>query len=155
MSNNVVTVIRPTYSREITLLSPDHTGLIGPHPITSRENLVDVAARLGSYFFSPSALRGFSSRVMKDIFRAGQECGYFVTSERDEGGTTPRRYTVRRYAVTRTRSGAPMLSIDNIGDFGEHGTRRGALAMARHYREREQGGLDILTASGHRYTFAA
>ena len=132
--------------------------LIGPHPINTVEDMRDTAERAGSFYFSPDTMRFFSSRIMSDIFPTGLERGYFVTSERDTAGAAwdgARRYTVRRYFVTRNTNGAPWFDVDNVGEFGEHATRRGALRDARHYSKRERAGLNILTSSGYLYTAAA
>ena len=80
---------------------------------------------------------------MKDIFPAGQECGYFVTSERDmdaHNGPGPRRYTVRRYSMTRTPSGAPRFNVDNHSEFGGYATRAAALRSARDAARAERAG---------------
>lgn len=121
--------------------APDE--LIGPHPINTVEDMRDTAERAGSFFFSPKTMRAFSSRVMKDIFPTGLECGYFVTSERDMDaydGPGPRRYTVRRYFVTRTFSGAPRFDVDNVSEHGEHATRAAALRSARDAARAERAG---------------
>ena len=135
MSNNVTTPAAPT-----TTAPAD---LIGPHPINTIEDMRDAAERTGSFYFSPKTLRAFSSRIMSDIFPTGLERGYFVTSERymdAYDGPGPRRYTVRRYSVTRTPSGAPWFDVDNVSEFGEHATRAAALRSARDAARAERAG---------------
>ena len=117
--------------------------LIGPHPINTVEDMRDTAERAGSFFFSPDTMRFFSSRIMSDIFPTGLERGYFVTSERDTAGAAwdgVRRYSVRRYNVTRRADGAARFDVDTVGELGEHATRAAALRSARDAARAERAG---------------
>lgn len=81
------------------------------------------AAR-GGYFFSPSSMRFFGSRILSPVFPGG----VFITSERDTTGAAwdgARRYTVR---VCR-----PDGDIDTLSEFGQFSTRAAAISWARGY----------------------
>jgi hypothetical protein len=73
----------------------------------------------GGYFFEPSSMRFFSSRVHSDLYGG---C-VFVTSERNTYSNNPRAYTVRMI----TSSG----HIETIGDFQGFSSRYGAHAYAK------------------------
>ena len=67
--------------------------------------IVQAVQGAGSHFFSPSAMRFFSSRVSQsgwEIDLGGGDVQYIlVTSERDTyRDTNPREYTVRWFIVT-------------------------------------------------------
>lgn len=71
-------------------------------------------ARNGYYFFSPSTMRGFNSRVHDAVYGG---C-VFVTSERNDipyCAPQPRVYTIR---VMRANG-----SIDTYGNMGDYATR--------------------------------
>lgn len=54
----------------------------------------------GQYFFSPSTLRFFASRIGQEVYE-GLGGVYFTTSEQfrpSSGPAGPRRYTVRQFA---------------------------------------------------------
>lgn len=82
-------------------------------------------ADAGLYFFSPGALRFFSSRVSARCIVAADGRAYFVTSEqfRSTRGNGPRLYTVR---VADPETGR----IDDVGGFQWHETARSAWAAA-------------------------
>lgn len=74
------------------------------------------------YFFTASAMRFFSSRVLWDSLTQSAGAWLFITSERYE--TEPRRYTLHSWTK---ESG-----IDTLGDFQEYTTAaaaRKALAL--------------------------
>lgn len=84
----------------------------------SVEDLRRKVTRSGSHFFSPGAMRFFSSRVSGELF-GGR---FFVTSESD--GDNPRRYTVR-YVYDYEGD----LSTQDLG-FQRFATLSGAKALA-------------------------
>lgn len=100
--------------------------------------IIDIAtikrinADKGKFFFSPGAMRFFSSRVAQyaycpdDMSRA-----YFVTSEQFTGSdrkTQPRRYTVRVMDMTTGDVTEPHGHADG---FQEYASRNGADREAR------------------------
>ena len=86
-------------------------------------------AQQGRYFFSPSTLRSFGSRI-QDLPPYGG-C-VFVTSEADFHGTN-RRYSVR----VMNKDG----SIDTWGDFRDYGTRAEAHREAQWLGEQVRKGF--------------
>lgn len=86
----------------------------------------------GGYFFSPAALRLFSSRILSPVFPGG----VFVTSERDRGarilgGYVPPAWGGERRYTVRVCDGAG--DILPASDFGQFATRREALNWAKGY----------------------
>ena len=76
------------------------------------------------YFFAPSTMRFFGSRILSPVFPGG----VFVTSERDPAGVAwggERRYTVR----VCDEAG----DIDTVSDYGQFSSRNEALSWARGY----------------------
>lgn len=80
----------------------------------------------GGYFFSPSAMRFFSSCILSPVFPGG----VFVTSERDNGPAPAAWNGERRYTVRVCR---PNGDIDTVSEFGQFDTRAAALSWARGY----------------------
>ena len=84
--------------------------------------------RRGGFFFSPSTMRFFGSRILSPVFAGG----VFVTSERD----TPRVpgpaawNGERRYTVRVCDSAGDILPAS---EFGEFATRDAAIAWAKEY----------------------
>jgi hypothetical protein len=68
------------------------------------------------YFFTASAMRFFSSRVLWDTLTESAGAWLFITSERYD--SEPRRYTLH----TWTKDGG----IDTLGEFQEHATATAA-----------------------------
>lgn len=83
----------------------------------SLQEIMDLNHEAGRFFFSPSTLGFFNSKIHCGPFRGK----YFVTSEKD--GSKPRRYTVR--------IALPDGTIETAGDFQGHGTLASAKASAR------------------------
>jgi len=80
----------------------------------------------GFFFFEPATLRGFSSRIMADVFE-GPGGIFFVTSEKRRGFRCEdgeRLYTVRRFNKATG-------SVDTEGEFQGFRTRKQALSRAR------------------------
>jgi hypothetical protein len=92
-----------------------------------------INARMGYHFFSPSAVRFFSSQVESGLL--DNHC--FVTSEQDTGRVSDtikawngeRRYSVRFF---NEETGC----IETIGKFGAYATLAEALRAARDYTGR-------------------
>lgn len=86
---------------------------------------IKQAAALGpdKYFFSPGAMKWFSSRIGDRVY-GGR---YFVTSEKAPG--QPRRYTVRRINEDR--------SIEDVSGFQAYASLSGASAAAERYARQE------------------
>jgi len=86
----------------------------------------------GGFFFSPSSMRFFGSRILSPVFPGG----VFITSEQDRavitsaGLTNPAWGGSRRYTV---RVCGPDGDIDTVSDFGQFPTRAAAIAWARGY----------------------
>lgn len=86
----------------------------------------------GGYFFSPAAMRLFSSRILSPVFPGG----VFVTSERDRGARIIGGYVPaawggeRRYTVRVCNSAGDILPAS---EFGQFATRSEALQWAREY----------------------
>lgn len=84
---------------------------------TSINQIISEAERAGSYFFSKSTLRFFSSRILPTIYGG---C-YFITSERDNyRDSNPRFYTIRKYEGG--------LKVETVGEFCQFKTRAQAVA---------------------------
>ena len=85
----------------------------------------------GHYFFNAENMRGVSCRVLELAWR--KDCLiseipvhdeiYFITSEADRDSFTYHKGCVRAYTVRKLRSDG---SIETIGDFQEHATKREA-----------------------------
>lgn len=87
--------------------------------ILSISDLKHTAAELGSFFFTPGAMKFFSSRVPNFIATVDDSNGFFITSEQFDADT-PRFFQVREYTVTRTirpsdKRIVDKLEIDTIG----------------------------------------
>jgi hypothetical protein len=86
----------------------------------------------GGYFFAPSSMRFFGSRILSPVFPGG----VFITSERDRPVITSAGYSEpawggqRRYTVRACRANG---DIDTVSDFGQFPTRAAAVAWARGY----------------------
>lgn len=68
----------------------------------------------GQFFFEPSTLRFFRSRIGKTVYE-GPGGIYFVTSEQfvpSSGRPAPRLYTVRRF-------NPETKSVDTVGEFNQ------------------------------------
>ena len=74
----------------------------------------------GYYFFSPSTMRFFNSKVYSEVC-AGESGWYFVTSERYE--TEPRRYTVRVMRI----DGSTDEPEGHSDGFGKYASKRQAV----------------------------
>jgi hypothetical protein len=100
-------------------------------------------AESGFYFFSPDAMRFFSSRVLPTVY-AGR---FFITSERRGFTDYGRAYTVREFM--------PDGSIEEIGEFGEHNTAAQARAAIKRARaERHAYYFDVRHGkAGRRVTY--
>lgn len=90
----------------------------------SSMNAVKAAfSAAGSFWFTPSAMKFFNSKIETDII-AGK---YFITSERMKvSADYPKLFSIRK--VVRSEDGT--LDIETIGEFQEFKTRalaRGAL----------------------------
>lgn len=75
----------------------------------------------GHYFFEPSTMRFFASRVLNGVI-GGR---YFITSERfrgSRGDNGPRRYTIRECG--------PDGDVDTVGEFQGYASARAARAAA-------------------------
>ena len=89
--------------------------------VHTASDLRRTADALGSFFFSPSTMQFFSSRLLSPLFPVvtetanGDARGYFVTSER-YGDDAPRRYAVRRYEITRDREARFRFDAETIGE---------------------------------------
>ena len=73
----------------------------------------------GHYFFSPSTMRFFRSKIASRNVINGR---YFITSEQFDA-SSPRLYTIRRANDDGT--------IDTVGDFQQYETAKAAKAAAR------------------------
>jgi hypothetical protein len=86
-------------------------------------DLIREYDRTGGYFFTASTMRYFKSRV-SDVAYVGQGGIYFVTSERNDMGVYPRKYTVRQWHPANPGT------IDNASGFQEFASRSGAHTAA-------------------------
>jgi hypothetical protein len=68
------------------------------------------------YFFTKSAMRFFSSRVLWDTLTNSGNAWLFITSEQND--TKPRRYTLRAWTKE--------TGTDTLGEFQEHATATAA-----------------------------
>ena len=80
--------------------------------ILSAADVRDTANALGSYFFTPSTMRFFQSRILRGHWTISDDRGLFVTSERY--GDNPRHYTVREYEITRAPRESDGRVVDTI-----------------------------------------
>ena len=92
----------------------------------STQELARINKEKGQYFFSPSSMKFFGSRVSDDATMINGKA-YFVSSEQYSDGSrkSPRRYTVR---VMDMESG----SVDTVGEFQEYSTRSDAYARLKY-----------------------
>ena len=93
-----------------------HDGVTIPRTV---DKLRDYAEACGSHFFDAGTMRFFGSRILDDVTVHGQRA-YFVTSERDNYGNQPRRYSARYMTA-----GAHLFEV---GEFQEYATARQARA---------------------------
>lgn len=96
-----------------------------------------IADHAGSFFFTPNAMRFFSSRVLSGI-RAldGNDAVdshrfLFVTSEK-YGDDAPRHYTLRLATLGVQRDNRPAIDIQTVGD--KYATARAARAAMNEYK---------------------
>lgn len=94
--------------------------------ITSTDEVRRTADALGSYYFSPSTMKFFNSRLLNtfepvtpitrdahgNIERVETEVAYIVTSERY--GDAPRHYSTSRVVVTRDKDGRDHIDITQV-----------------------------------------
>jgi hypothetical protein len=83
----------------------------------SINQIKDLNARKGYYFFSPNTIRFFHSRTDRTAIIVNHEA-YFITSEQREHNT-PRKYTIRK-AILETGD------ITTIGKFHSYDTHKQA-----------------------------
>ena len=88
----------------------------------SMEDLIEANKSAGNYWFSPSTMAWFGSRIESGLI-GGR---YFVTSE--QGPDEPRRYSVREAQSDAT--------IETVGEFYAYRTVEEALAVAAEYLAR-------------------
>ena len=87
-------------------------------------DLETTADRLGNFFFTPGAMKFFNSRIGYRLYNVDDSHGYFVTSEKMDGG---RRYwTVRQYKVIRESDWRDILDIDQASEFQAYASAKGA-----------------------------
>jgi hypothetical protein len=77
----------------------------------------------GGYWFSPSTMRFFSSRVSSEVVPVA-DGWLFVSSE--EGPSGVRRYTIRKMDQN--------ANIDTVGEFQQFASRSGAVRAMRAMR---------------------
>jgi len=99
----------------VTFLSP-------PRYHRDQEQWQKIITESG-YFFTVDAMRWFSSRILWDTLAPIGDAYLFVSSEEDTYATQPRAYTVRVWTMA--------AGVDEIGGFGEHGSRAAALKALR------------------------
>lgn len=97
----------------------DPDGATTPRTI---DELIEYARACGSHFFDPDTLRFFGSHILDGV-TVHNSRAYFVTSERDNYGNQPRRYSAR-YMV----AGAHFFEV---GQFQEYATAAQARAAIR------------------------
>lgn len=73
------------------------------------------------HFFDADTMRFFSSRVLELAWKKADEI-YFITSEADNG-RIKHQGSIRAFTVRKSNANG---SIDTIGDFQEHATKRDA-----------------------------
>ena len=81
----------------------------------------------GSFFFSPGAMRFFSSRVLERVYYGADGVFYFVTSEQfvpSRGRAHARRYTVRKWSEADPRS------VETVGEHQQYATAKAARMAA-------------------------
>lgn len=86
------------------------------------DEIIRANTEAGQYFFAPSAMRAFGSRLSRAVY-SGPGGVYFVTSENNHRGAA-RRYTVRRFDPQ-------FRAVCTVGNYREHATARAAHAVAR------------------------
>ena len=100
-------------------------------PINSTDDLIRAANAAGSNWFSPGAMRWFSSRIAQGVY-GGR---YFISSERNVYGDNVRRYTVREFSfVGYVREDGRRLvecKISTVGELMEYDTLSAAKSAAR------------------------
>ena len=88
--------------------------------VRTAADLRAIADHAGSFFFSPSTMRFFKSRVLEGVYPGGDSKAvpgavfYFVTSE--VYGDDPRHYTVRRAVLGSQRDDRPAIDITTVGE---------------------------------------
>lgn len=76
----------------------------------------------GSKFFTPGAMRFFSSRLCAIIGADAHGHVHFVTSEQNRGYQARRFYTIRKFDG---------VSVDTVGTFQYYHTRESAIVAGR------------------------
>ena len=92
------------------------------HVPSTIDELADYADACGSHFFDADTLRFFGSRILEGV-TVHDGRAYFVTSERDNYGNQPRRYSAR-YMTAGAHS-------HEVGRFQEYDTAAQARAAIR------------------------
>jgi hypothetical protein len=82
------------------------------------------AHKRGSFWFAPSTMRFFKSRVSRQVF-GGK---YFISSE---DTSSPYYPDVRKYSVRAFRIEGDYFMIETIGEFQQYATRSAALSAIR------------------------
>lgn len=83
----------------------------------------DANARLGHYFFEPSSMRFFASRIASNTVYGGR---YFITSEQfmpSEGRAAARKFTIREASADG--------SVKTLGEFQGYTTLQEARIVAK------------------------
>jgi len=122
------------------------------HAIDSRY-IVESVTGAGNRFFSPDAMRFFSSRVASSGWRVRSggwdHVDVLVTSERNTMGDYPRRYTVRVFVFSDC--GRNVERYDDSAEFQGYATSASANRAARRVAERIAGGATFRDITGREY----
>lgn len=107
--------------------------------VYSTDDLEAIARVAGSHFFSPSTMRFFNSRILRDVYPHEDNPGnryvaqpgarfIFVTSERY--GDAPRHYNVRLATLTTKDTGQGYVFFDTLDRYATPAQARRAAKEA-------------------------
>ena len=112
--------------------------------------IVQSVTGAGNSFFSPGAMRFFSSRVASSGWRVRSggwdHVDVLVTSERNTIGDYPRRYTVRVFVFSDC--GRAVRTYEDIAGFQGYATSASANRAARRVADRIAGGATFREVTG-------
>lgn len=106
--------------------------------IRNANDLRAVADHAGSFFFSPGAMRSFSSRLLDSVLaldsratRPGARYVFITSEQRDND--TPRYYNVRLMTLGIVRDNRPSVDITTIGPYMAFTSHLDAMRWAAQY----------------------
>lgn len=83
------------------------------------------------YFFSPSTMRFWRSRVLSHFRRLDGNHALFITSEKAGFDDLTRKFTIRLAKIIQEENGHERVQIDTLSQFGEFRSSASAKTVMR------------------------